>query len=264
MDLNSQHSFVVLVYKQSEYLEACLESLMQQTSPSPVLLSTSTPSIWLDDIARRYQLEIKVRQGVSSIVDDWNFAMAQAVTDYVTLVHQDDIYQPGYAAAVKDAIGRTDDHLILFSDYAEWIDNHVRTHTANLMIKRLLLLPFWIKSSIRNRSIKRLILSLGNPIACPSVTYHKAVLTDFTFSKDYSINLDWDAWLNLADRQGCFLFLRQPLVWHRIYRQSETSFGLKDKRRQQDDYRIFKRLWPKAIAGLLSRLYALSYRSNAG
>ncbi|MEA4888122.1 MAG: glycosyltransferase [Clostridiaceae bacterium] len=258
----ADHSYVILVYKQSEFLEACLESLIHQSEPSPIILSTSTPSEWLDKIARRYHVPIRVRTGKSAIADDWNFALKQADTPYVTLAHQDDVYQPGFGAAIKHDLYRYPDTLIHFTNYAEWIDGKVRTNNANLIIKRILLFPYYIKRSIRSKRMRKLCLSVGNPVSCPTVTYHRDRLQDFQFNQDYTINLDWDAWIRLAEKEGRFIYHKPVLVWHRLYRASETSSGLQENRRQEDDRRIFQRLWPKSIASLLIYFYRLSYRSN--
>ena len=38
------HIFIILAYKQSQYLEDCIDSLLNQTIKSKIIITTSTPS----------------------------------------------------------------------------------------------------------------------------------------------------------------------------------------------------------------------------
>ena len=258
------HTFVVLAYKQSEHMEECLQSLKNQSEASKILISTSTPSSWLDEIAQKYGVPIVVSPSESGITNDWNFALSSSDSEYITLAHQDDVFDTDYAKALRIAAQKHPDNAIVFCDYAELIDGKLRKNNLNLIIKRILLLPMYIHPSLNHRWSKRFVLSFGNPVCCPSVTYHKSVIPQFRFSSSYSINLDWDAWLRIAEMPGSFVYLRKVLFAHRIHSLSETSNGLKDNRRQNEDKAIFARLWPTPIAHLFSTIYALSYKSNNG
>ncbi|MFQ8901882.1 MAG: glycosyltransferase [Lachnospira eligens] len=83
-------------YKESPYLEECIQSLMNQTVKSDILIATATPSKYIDDIAAKYNLKVYVNHGEHGITQDWNFAYSKAETDYVTIAHQDDKYNPSY------------------------------------------------------------------------------------------------------------------------------------------------------------------------
>jgi len=256
--------FVVVAYKQSEHLAACLQSIQSQTDTCSILISTSTPSPWLDETAAKYGVPIVVSPEKTGIANDWNFALKSADSDYVTLAHQDDLFHPDYVKYVRAGALKYPDNSIIFCDYAELIDGISRKNNINLIIKRILLLPMYLRPSLSHRWSKRYIQSLGNPICCPSVTYHKTVIPDFVFNPSYSINLDWDAWLRIAEMKGSFVYVRKLLFFHRIHSLSETSSGLMDNRRQNEDREIFARLWPKPVAKFFSSVYALSYKSNQG
>jgi hypothetical protein len=92
--------------------------------------------------------------------------------------------------------------------------------------------------------------------------YHKGRIGDFSFSDDYHLNLDWEAWLRLSDREGSFAWVREPLLIHRIHEHSQTSLGIQGNLRSEEDRRLFEQLWPKPIAAILHRLYEYSYVSN--
>lgn len=261
-----QHTFVILAYRQSPYLEACIESLLRQTMPSKIVISTSTPSSWLKEVGARHELPIMVRTGEGSIADDWNFALSLADTPLVTLAHQDDLYHPAYSEAVLRLADRFPDMLISFTNNDLLVSGRLLDRTLNLTIQRLLLWPFRLRRHICSRLIRRLTLSFGNPICCPSVTYHRTCLNrlpgGFAFDRTYPNNLDWEAWIRLAAQPGAFVYEKSILMTHRFHEESETSGSLADKRRQSDDRRIFGLLWPRPLASAIASLYALAYRSR--
>lgn len=87
-DINTNHTFAICAYKESPYLEECIQSLMNQTVKSDILIATATPSKYIDDIAAKYNLKVYVNHGEHGITQDWNFAYSKAETDYVTIAHQ--------------------------------------------------------------------------------------------------------------------------------------------------------------------------------
>ena len=55
------HTFAVCAYKDSPYLEECIRSLKRQLEPSEIILCTSTPSAFIEEIAKKYDLPLFVR-----------------------------------------------------------------------------------------------------------------------------------------------------------------------------------------------------------
>ena len=90
------HTFAVCAYGESPYLEKSIRSVVHQSVRSRVIVCTSTPCAYIENLAKKYQLPYYVRDGKSSLQADWNFAYNQAGTEYVTITHQDDIYQKDY------------------------------------------------------------------------------------------------------------------------------------------------------------------------
>ena len=57
----SIHTFVVLAYKESEYLEECICSVLKQDYKSSVVIATSTPNEYIERIAKKYHLNINCK-----------------------------------------------------------------------------------------------------------------------------------------------------------------------------------------------------------
>ncbi len=257
------HTFTILAYKESPYLKDCITSLKRQTVKSKILIVTSTPSLYLDRISKECGVSLRVNHERVGIGSDWAFAYKSAETQYVTLAHQDDIYLSEYTEWCLDAAEKVGDSLIVFTDYAELVGQRLRTYTPNLIIKIIVLLTFFtFKNNLHSQPLKNLMLSMGSPIPCPSVFFNKKNIGTFEFSRYFSFNLDWDAWLRLARSEGAFVYVRRRLLLHRIHKDSQTTVCTRDRWRHAEDEELFEAFWPRPIAKLLSRVYFLSYVSN--
>ena len=93
----SFHTFVICAYKESEYLEECIQSLVNQTLRSEIIMVTSTPNEYIEMMSKKYDIPLFVNEGEGGITQDWNFALSRVDTRFATIAHQDDIYEPSYA-----------------------------------------------------------------------------------------------------------------------------------------------------------------------
>lgn len=256
------HTFIIPAYKDAPFIEECIVSLKNQTKESNIIITTSTPSEYLQQLAKKYDVVIIVNDTANKgIAGDWNFGLAQAQTKFVTLAHQDDIYECDYLEWVMQKADKKNTQIV-FTDYVEWLDGRLRPLSRNLKVKKLLLLPFAIKSRISCTLMKRLPFLFGNPLCCPSVTYNLEALSGFAFSPDYSYSLDWYAWLELSKKKGAFVFINKKLVKHRIHQGSETSAQLTAGLRKNEELKILQRLWGKPIGRFISRIYVGGHKDN--
>ena len=154
---NSLHTFVVLAYKESEYLKKCIESVLDQSYHSNVIIATTTPNAFIKSLAKKYKLEIKETEH-TSIGDDFDFAIQCGDTPLVTVAHQDDIYEKNYSEEIVKAYNKHPNSSIIFSDYYE-IRNNKKIYTNTLLkIKRILLTPAKLNKSLKSKHFKRSIL----------------------------------------------------------------------------------------------------------
>lgn len=260
--MTASHAFVVPAYGCSPFLRDCLDSLRQQTLRSPIHIVTSTPWEGLALIAEEFGAVLHVHGPNRGIGRDWNAALSVVDADWVTIAHQDDVYLPRFAERTRDALEDSPDAILVFTGYGELIARAVRRWTAPLVVKIALQeLAFLGAQRIGSRSAKRRLLRFGCAIPCPSVTLRKLNGGD-VFREDLRVNLDWDAWLSLAERSGAFVRVRECLMLHRIHVASETSDGIESGVRGTEDLMIFRRLWPEGVARVLARFYSMSYRQG--
>lgn len=256
------HTFAVCAYKESPYLRACLLSLKNQSVPARIFIATSTPNDHIRAVAEEFDVPLYISPRESGIGRDWNFAVSCAETDYVTIAHQDDLYQPDYLSRLIAYSQKAKDPLIFFTDYAELRGETANANTRNLNIKRKINALVRPKLFWRSKFMRRRALSVGNAICCPSVCLHMAAFPDFTFDETMGSNLDWDAWSRLAEKTGSFVYIPEVLMMHRIHQDSETTKQLDDGHRFEEDYAIIRRYWPTFIAKRIMKHYAKSADSN--
>ncbi len=255
------HQFIVLAHGESPYLASCLDSLLAQTVGSSILITTSTPCAHVERIAASYKIAVHVNPSSGGIAADWNFGLANASEDFVTLAHQDDIYYPEFGEVTRSLFQMRSPASISFTDYEE-IDATGKKLKAGrvIIIKRLLRdLALASGNSADKRWRRQLLLAFGDPILCPSVTLNMALIPSFRFSEEFEINLDWDAWWRLHVIDNPFVLSRRRLMAHRIHLRAETSVGKSDGRRKKEDRAMFQRIWPKPIASALATFYKIGY-----
>jgi len=258
-----RHSFAVCAYKKSPYLRECLDSLMaQEGRKSEVLIATSTPSGWLDEVAADYGVPIFVNTGEHGIGQDWNFAVSRASGDYVTIAHQDDIYLPRYAATAVSMLGRTVSSLLFCCDYGELRNGERVDDNRILRVKRRLLAPLRDGRHASNIHTRRWALAFGSSICCPSVTLNRVNCGDAPYKVEMSCSLDWDTWETLSKREGEFYYSSDILMCHRIHEGSATTSLIRSNKRATEDRQMLERFWPKPVAGLIDRFYSRSEKSN--
>lgn len=257
--MKNKHTFVICAYGDSDFLEACIESLQTQTIKSDIILYTSTPSEKIEMLCQENDLPMYTGVG-GSIGKDWNNALSYVTTDYATLAHQDDVYLPTYAEEIMRLFDKNKDGLIAYSAYREWKEGEVIPLNTNLKIKNVMLGTIAIfKKSVFWR--KR-ILAFGSAICCPAVSYNLSQLKDFRFNEEMRVSLDWLAWHDISEYKGKFLYTSKELMWHRIHDESETSNTISDNTRTKEDIFMFGKFWPKPIANFLMRHYIKSQDTN--
>lgn len=253
-----EHSFVVLAYGDCPFLADCLRSLRQQSIASPILVTTSTPSTFIQQAAAEHGAALKINARRLGIAADWNFALRAASTRYVTLAHQDDTYAPEFVARTLDLF-RRDDGVLCFTGYEE-IDDRGRPKSSKVSRVKHLIERMTIGRRERVRGVRlRAFLSFGDPLPCSSVTFDRHRLGAFEFSADYRANLDWDAWLRLLKRGETFLHTSQRLVGRRHNPLTETSRLIANGSRRREDLIMFRRLWPRPFSDAIAWVYRAGY-----
>lgn len=260
--MNNIHTFVVLAYKESKYLEDCIKSVLNQSVETNVVIATTTDNKFIENLAKKYKLQVIVGKH-TSIGGDFDFAKNCVNSKLVTIAHQDDIYENIYAENVINEYKKHPKASIIFTDYYEIRGNEKVYKNTNLKIKRILLTSLKIKGLSGFKFMKRNSLRFGNSICCPAVTFVNDNCPKEVFTSDYKCDVDWFAWEKLSRLKGKFIFIKKCLMGHRISKESTTTNIIKNGIRTEEDYDILCMFWPKWIAKKINFLYKKSEKSNS-
>lgn len=255
------HTFAICAYKQSPYLEACIRSLKAQTVETEMICATSTPSPWLEEILERHGIPLYVRAGASNIQEDWNFAMEKAQGRFVTIAHQDDLYNRHYVEELCRAYKRWPDLSVFMSDGILIKKGELDWGGAVEAVKKALRLPWRLHGLCHAQVVKKSGLVFGNPVMCPSCSYRKESLPLPLFSGGYDFVLDWECMRKLAGEPGRFICVEKPLLYYRVHDGAATKACIRDHRREREERQMFEKMWPKRAADGLMALYRLAYRN---
>ena len=260
MKENSIHTFVICAYKEQPYLDECVKSLKNQTLKSKIIISTSTPNDFIKSVAKKYSVDLAINTKTKGHINDFCFAYDQANTKYVTLCHQDDIYYPDFAEKMVNKMEKFKNPIIGFSNYNERRNGKTKKHNMLLILKRIINFPISIFK--KSKKVRLFTLSVGNAICAPSVTYNKEKVKRPIDESELKSNIDWDTWINLAKKDGEFIYITKALLEHRIHEGSTTTSVINNNIKNEEDFMMFSRFWPKGIARFLTRLYSGSEKSN--
>lgn len=257
--METNHTFAICAYKESEYLEECIKSLKGQTVKTNIIMATSTPNDYVKNLAEKYNIPLFVRDGKSDIRDDWNFAYNSAKTDWVTIAHQDDEYNKRYVEEMLKKIKQVKNPIAFVTDYIPIKNGKIGPRDINSKIRKFLRAPLKNNKFAATKFWKKAVLSLGNSICCPAVTYNKAVLGESFFTSELKFNIDWDTFLKIANIPGTFAYVDKPLTYYRVHDGATSKEFIVDHRRIKDDTYMFNKFWPKWITKIIMHFYKKAY-----
>ena len=255
---NYSHTFAIVAYKESPYLEECINSVINQTIKSNVIICTSTKNNYIVNLSKKYKLKLFIREGKSDIQDDWNYAYNSTNTDLVTITHQDDIYENNYLEEIMKVANYYDDFKMIHTDYYPY-KNGKKVIDKNSKIKIILKIPLRIRFLSKFKLFKVASLSFGNTVCCPSVTYNKKCIKGNPFTSNLKFGLDWDTFLKFAKEKGYYLYIPKKMICYRIHDAATTKEFIKDNKRIDEDILMFSKIWPKFIVKILMKGYVSSY-----
>lgn len=249
-------TIVICAYKECEYLEASIRSVLGQSVKTGVVISTSTPNEFIYGLADKYSLEVWVNKD-GGHAKDYNYAIKTTTTAICIMAHQDDLFHPDFVKKSLQAINASGRPIIAFTDYKEMHGDKIDDVDSRMVrIKRLLLWP------MKNRRLsstvfgKRICQCLGNPITHPSVTYIKSEMPEDCFLGQYEADMDWDLWERLSRQPGSFVYVDEILFYHRMHDGTATARLIESSNnRLKEDYELLCRFWPAWIAKVIMHFY---------
>ena len=259
MNESISHTFAICAYKESEYLENMIQSILRQTVKTNVIIATSTPNDHIKVLSEKYNIPLFVREGKSDIRDDWNYAYDCADTEWVTIAHQDDQYDEHYVEEFINKVENQKNAIAFVTDYIPIKNGNIGPRDINSKIRRVLRKPLKYNWMAKSRFWKRRVLCLGNSVCCPSVTYNKTKLGASFFTSKLKFNIDWETFLKLADMKGMMAYVEKPLTFYRVYDGATSMEFIVNHTREIDDEYMFRKFWPNWAVKIIMHFYKKAY-----
>ena len=232
------HTFVILAYNESDNLEECIKSVLNQSVKSNVIIATSTENDYIKEVASFYGIGVMVNHDVSNKGNDYNFAINTFDTELVTIAHQDDLYDRNYLKEIISFYENNQEATFIFTDYYEIVGDRKVIYNKNLLKKRYFNGLLKYKCLQNKKIIKRRALKYINSICTSSVTFVKKNIKKNIFGSSFVYNNDWNGFLKLSNDHSSFAYLPKKLVGYRIIDKKEDITKIKE------DITMYKKMWP--------------------
>lgn len=220
-------SVIMPVYNTAPFLKEAIESVLQQSENNfeliiindastdnsyEVIAAIQDPRIRLINNEKNLGLAVSLNKGIRA-----------ATGKYIARMDGDDIALPNrFEEQLK--IIKTADRKSLVCSTCLLIDE-----SGNKIGKWKDDTKYTSTKSIRNQ------LPNNNCIVHPSIFVRKDVLSEFFYDPEQHESEDYDLWLRMASDEIQFLKIQQPLVLHRIRKQSFTR-----QRQQNVFFKLFR------------------------
>ena len=220
-------TIAVLTYNRANYLKKMLDSILLQTYRNFFVIiydncsednTSDTVKPFLSDSRFSYHRHI-----TSIGRENGNYALKNCTTDYLLIVHDDDIMHPDM---VKEeiAILDSDENVSIVSTNINHIntnDEIIKTSVLSSMIKNKDLI-------INSRNYIMILTKIGNIIMCPTVMFRMQIIKDnhLFFKSFIGGPNDVFMWLELNQLNNKFYCINKALYNYRIHNTQESQQSL--------------------------------------
>lgn len=229
-------SLGIPVYNQAATIKQTVESALAQTEPfDDILVVDNHSTDGTGELLQAYASKIHIISPPShlSMVDNWNYCVAQMNAEWFSLLSGDDLLKSGFASAVRKAIADHSSAALIRTDW-DVIDGDgaVRSVHRQLSVSRITAPPQTWQEQLQG----------------PKVSFAAfAARRDFWqavggFPADFHLFMDWMFWLKLAP-YGAFVRVPISLAQYRSHERPEL-----DRKRAHlrllDEYRYLMDVLP--------------------
>jgi glycosyltransferase involved in cell wall biosynthesis len=212
-------TIAVATYNRANMLTQMLDSILQQTYTDFYVIiydncsednTTEAVKPYLSDARFSYHRH-------SSMVNNFNYAIKYCKTDYLIIVHDDDIMLPDM---IKEEISIMDSYndVSIVSTNMNTVSNDGKTIIGPHVNKN------FENCFINSREYINILINKANIIACPTAMFRMSVMRDydFKFRSDIGGGADLYLWLELNQINYKFYYINKELYNYRIHESQDS------------------------------------------
>jgi glycosyltransferase involved in cell wall biosynthesis len=274
-------SIVIPSYNGAKYIERTLLSVINQTrKPDEIIVHDDNSSDETRAICEKYASKISCHlnvEGPSGFVNGWNRAIQFAKGDYISILHQDDIFYPTFLEEAEKTLNQNPDirHLFAVCDYID--ENDIVILSLN---KHQLFNPKKLKT--KKYSGKEYAVAyqqtydeIPHVHRCPGVITHRTIFEEGCNYNSAAGHIADDDFFYRVGQFTDVIGLLKPLSAYRLHQESETgSIGdIKLVQRLAKDYIYQVKQWEnssfidslffqKGAVKFMTRLFTYAYKTK--
>lgn len=216
-------SIVIPTFNGSAYIESTIKSALSQTRKADEIVvcdDNSTDSTI--NLCQKYSDFIKIfkhQEGPSGFVNGWNNAITHATSDYVTVLHQDDLLSPFYLECIENVVKNNSQVKHFFTGY-KVVQNNFTLNEAQ--ISSTIEISLYRGKDYSKKYINGIFT--GNHLhRCPGVTTERnLLLTQCTYRKEAGHIADDDFFIRVGNYTDV-IGIHEVLAYYREHPFSTTN-----------------------------------------
>lgn len=217
-------SIIIPTYNGEEFVEKALLSALRQTRKADeIIISDDHSSDKTLEICRKYEGEsVKIYEhpeGPSGFVKGWNNGIKLAQSEYISILHQDDLLYPDFLESAEKAFQRYPQARHLFAP-CDIIDKNGNVTKSASIQTRVVNLYSGREYACLYRGIE------GHIHRCPGVITHRDIFKQCPYREEAGHIADDDFFYRVSEITDVIGVMR-PLAGYRVHGLSETG-KLKD------------------------------------
>jgi glycosyltransferase involved in cell wall biosynthesis len=213
-------SIVIPTYNGADFIEQALLSALNQTRKADeIIISDDNSTDETIDICQRYKDKIKIyhnSNGPSGFVNGWNIAITYATSEYISILHQDDLLAPTFLEEVEKALWIYPKARHFFVPC-----NYINEEGVSIQE------PNYCDNLIHQYIGKEYVMAyqtIGHPHIhrCPGVVTHKDIFKVCSYRAEAGHIADDDFFYRVGQYTDVVGILK-PLASYRLHQKSETG-----------------------------------------
>jgi glycosyltransferase involved in cell wall biosynthesis len=220
-------TIAVLTYNRANYLKEMLDSILQQTYKDFfVVIYDNCSEDNTSEIVKPYLSDKRFtyyRHAVSVGRENINYAFKNCMTDYLLIVHDDDIMLPDMAKREISIMDSYDDISLVWTNM-NYIDINSNITKLSSYSNKMNDNDFIVNS----KEYINIILDKDNVIACPTVMFRMSIIkaNNLSFRVDIGGASDLYFWLEINQLNYKFYYINTALYNYRIHNLQESNNSL--------------------------------------
>lgn len=197
-------SICIPTYKQTQYLNKCLDSILSQDFKNfELIISDDTPNDSIEQflISKLKNVKYVYHRNSPSLgtPENWNFAVSKANGKYIKIMHHDDFFTHSTSLGLMVNELESKNASFLFCQTDVWYSKANTHRIQKVSVKQLSILKD-----------KPELLFFKNIIGAPSATIY--LNNKFTYDKNFKWLVDIDFYLQFLFNKHSIIYLNKTLV----------------------------------------------------